>query len=54
MKAVCVPSSSSHICDLEIRPAVEWDAGVQEESSLVFPEVVLQVESCALVDRFST
>ena len=49
----CVPSSSPHISDLEISPAVEGDGGVQEESGLVFPDVVLQIESC-INDRFST
>ena len=50
---ICVPSTRPHISDLEISPAVEWDGGVQEESGLVFPEVVLQVESCNQ-NHFST
>lgn len=41
----CIPGTSPYIRDFEISPAVEWDAGVQEESRLVFPEIVLQIES---------
>ena len=44
--ACCVPSTSPYICDFEISPArVEGDGGVQEESGLVFPQVVLQIQS---------
>ena len=49
-----IPSSSPHIRDLEICPArVELDAGVQEESRLVFPEVVLQVEPGIFISLLS-
>ena len=40
----CVPSTCAYVCNFEIVPAVEPNAGVQEESRLVFPEVMLQVE----------
>lgn len=39
-----IPSTSPYICDLKTSPArVEGDVGVQEESGLVFPQVVLQI-----------
>ena len=38
-----VPGSGAHVCDFEILDAREGDAGVEEISGLVLPQIMLEV-----------